>query len=250
MNKKVIYYDGRVVVLDEEGIERPIVYTDNYDKILVQENVIEECENIIKCLECESDKYKKFKLMKRLSAAYPFLMFTFVPPIMLTLMNKGAGVSNNEVVETMLGPMTTNELIGILSQFFIPVGVLGSLIKYNSCIKDDKSEDGVQVSLEFLRKYLTVQKEKLENLKMDTKDSNKEDGFKVFNVDDTKDLNILYHYRDLFFDLGYGLKRNYRHYEKTGMLPKKLDRVYTEEEKRMAKDYLEEMGKTLRKGRK
>ena len=57
--------------------------------------------------------------MERLSALYPFLMFTFVPPIMLTLMNKGAGISNNEVVETLLGPMTTNELIGILSQYFI-----------------------------------------------------------------------------------------------------------------------------------
>ena len=127
MNNKVIYYDGKIVVLDENGVERPIAYSDNYDKILVQENVIEECENIIRCLESESDKYKKFKLMERLSAAYPFLMFTFVPPIMLTLMSKGAGVSNNEVVETMLGPMTTNELIVELSKWFIPMGVIASL---------------------------------------------------------------------------------------------------------------------------
>ena len=37
-----------------------------------------------------------------------FLMFTFVPPIMLTLMNKGAGIANNEVVETMLGLIAEN----------------------------------------------------------------------------------------------------------------------------------------------
>ena len=250
MNKKVIYYDGKVVVLDENDIERPIVYSDNYYKILVQENVIEECENIIKCLECESDKYKKFKLMERLSSIYPFLMFTFVPPIMLTLMNKAAGVANNEVVETVLGPMTSNELFMYLSQYLVPIGGAVSLIKYNSCIKDDKSEVGVQVSLEFLKKYLNTQRGILESLNENTKDNNKEDGFKVFNVDDTKDLNALYRYRDLFFDLGYGLKRNYRHYEKTGMLPKKLDKTYSEEEKEKAKEYLEEQGKILRKGRK
>ena len=250
MNKKVIYYDGKVVVLNENGEERPIIYTDNYDKILVQENIIEECENIIKCLECESDKYKKFKLMERLSALYPFLMFTFVPPIMLTLMNKGAGISNNEVVETLLGPMTTNELIGILSQYFIPIGGLGSLIKYNSCIKDDRSENGTQVCLEFLRDYLTVQKEKLEDLKTDTTVNDREDGFKVFNINDTKDLNTLYRYRVLFFDLGYDLERNYMYYMTHGELPKKLEKIYGEEEKIKAKEYLEEKAKILRKGKK
>lgn len=245
MNKKVIYYDGRVVVLDENGAERPIVYTDNYYRILVQENVIEECENIIKCLECESDKYKKFKLMERLSAIYPFLMFTFVPPIMLTLMNKGAGICNNEVVETMLGTMTTNELIMILSKYFIPLGGIVSLFKYNSCIADDKSEDGIQVCLEFLRKYLNIQKEVLESLKMDAKDSNKEEGFKVFKVDDTKDLNMLYRYRDLFYDLGYELKRNCKCYQKTGNLIKKIESIYLEDEKIKAKEYLEEKRKKL-----
>lgn len=250
MNKKVIYYDGKAVVLNEIGEERPIIYTDNYDKILVQENIIEECENIIRCLEKESDKYKKFKLMERLSAAYPFLMFTLIPPIFLTLMNKGAGVSNTEVVGTMLGPMTTNELIVELSKWFIPMGGIASLIKYNSCIKDDKSENGVQVSLEFLRNYLTVQKEKLEDLKTDTTVNDREDGFKVFNINDTKDLNTLYRYRVLFFDLGYDLERNYMYYMTHGKLPEKFDRVYTEEEKEKAKEYLEEKGKILRKGRK
>lgn len=250
MNKKVIYYDGKVVVLNEIGEERPIIYTDNYDKILVQENIIEECENIIKCLECESDKYKRFKLMERLSAVYPFIAFTLFPPIFLTLMNKGAGVSNTEVVETLLGPMTTNELIWTLSQYFIPIGGLGSLIKYNSCLKDDRSEDGTQVCLEFLRKYLDTQKEILEKLKEEKKDINKEDGFKVYTVDDNKDLNVLYNYRDLFFDLGYNLRKNYMYYMTHGKLPEKLDRFYSEEVKETAKEYLEEMGKTLRKGRK
>lgn len=245
MNKKVIYYDGRVVVLDENGKERPMVYTDNYDKILIQENIIEECENIIRCLENESDKYKKFKLMERLSALYPFLAFAFIPPIMLTLMNQGAGISNNEVVETLLGPMTSNELIVELSKWFIPIGGISSLFKYNSCIADDKSEDGVQVCMEFLRKYLNIQKEVLESLKMDAKDSNKEEGFKVFNVDDTNDLNMLYRYRDLFYDLGYELKRNCKCYQKTGNLIKKIESIYSDEEKIKAKEYLEEKRKKL-----
>ena len=250
MNKKVIYYDGRVVVLDENGKERPIVYTDNYYKVLVQENVIEECENIIRCLENESDKYKRFKMMERLSTLHPLVGFAIIPPIFLTLMNNGAAVSNNEIVETVLGPMTTNELIIELSKWFIPVGGVGSLIRYNSCVKDGKSEDGVQTSLEFLRKYLEVQKQNLEALKEDTKTTDIESGFKVFNIDDTKDLDALYNYRDLFFDLGYGLKKNYRYYEKTGELPKKLDRNYNEEEKEKAKEYLEEKVKLLSKGRK
>ena len=250
MNKKIIYYDGKIVVLDENGKERQIVYTDNYYKILVQENIIEACENIIRSLESESDKYKRIKLMERLSVLYPFLAFTFIPPIFLTLMNNGAGISNNEVVDTMLGSMTTNELIMSLAKYFVPVGSLTSLTFYNRCVKDDKCEDGVQTSLEFLRKYLENQKEILESLKKDNSDSNKEDRFKVCNVDDSKDLKALYRYRDLFFDLGYGLKKNYRYYEKTGELPKKLSITYSKEENKVVKEYLEEKGKTLRKGSK
>ena len=250
MNKKVIYYDGKIIVLDEEGIERPMVYTNNFEKILVQENVIEECENIIRCLEKESDRYKKLKLMERLEVAYPFLAFTFFPPIFLTLMNKGDGISNTEVVETMLGQMTTNELIMTLSQYFIPLGLLGSLIHYNSYTVKEKDEVGNKVCLEFLRKYLTLQKEILQELKEDMNASNLETGFKVYNIDDNKFLNELYRYRDLFYDLGYTLKRNIKSYEKTGELSKKLDRSYSDEEKIKAKEYLEEKGKTLRKGRK
>jgi len=247
MNEKIIYYDGRVVVLDENGKERPIVYTDNYDKILVQENVIEECENIIRCLECTSDRYIKSRLMDKLSTLYPFLMCTFFPPIILTALNYGAGISNSKVVETLLGPMTTNELIMNLSRVLIPFGGFASLLGYNNCIEKDKSEEGIQSSLIFLKAYLIIQKETLEKLKEDKNAICMEDGFKSYKVDDGSELNKLYRYRDLFYDLGYNFRRNYMYFMTRGELPKKLERTYTDEEKEIAKKYLEEKVKTLSK---
>ena len=50
MNKKVIYYDGKVLVEDENGNEREVVSCDNIDDILVQENLIETIQNVINAL--------------------------------------------------------------------------------------------------------------------------------------------------------------------------------------------------------
>ena len=138
-------------------------------------------------------------------------------------------------------------LIMNLSRVLIPIGGFASLLGYDNSIEKEKSEDGIQLSLIFLKAYLIIQKENLEKLKEDKKANCVEDGFKSYKVDDGSELNKLYRYRDLFYDLGYNFRRNYMYYMTRGELPKKLDKTYTDEEKEIAKKYLEEKGKTLSK---
>ena len=50
MNKDYIYINENAIVTDDNGNQRVTEYYDNLDKVLVQENIIEEIEKrIVKC---------------------------------------------------------------------------------------------------------------------------------------------------------------------------------------------------------
>ena len=244
MNKKVIYYDGKVVVEDEDGEKRPIEYSDNYDDVLVKENVIEVTENIICCLENMSDDMDE-KSFNKISSIVPFIVGTFGPTAVLTLDNMLSGRSNLDIIETTLGPMSTNKLIISLTSIFAPISLAMSLSCYKCSINYDKNKIGEQFALQHLREYLETLKSELEVMKKEKTVSTACEGFKVYEVDDEKELDNLYRYRDLYYTLGYNGKKYYRYYERHQCLPKELERSYSEEERQIMFDYLKKEGPTL-----
>lgn len=59
MNREVIYSDGEVTVIDENGQQRQVEYSDNVCDILVQGNMIEIMELELQQLEKESESCRK-----------------------------------------------------------------------------------------------------------------------------------------------------------------------------------------------
>lgn len=65
MNKNYIINDGKVIVIDEDGNNKIVEYTDNINEVLAQENLVEYIENEIN--KYEYNKIQHERLKKRVS---------------------------------------------------------------------------------------------------------------------------------------------------------------------------------------
>lgn len=112
---------------------------------------------------------------------------------------------------------------------FILVGIcMDSLeyFKYKGLIKEEK---GLENELDFLRKQLSKEKEKLTNLKIVKSRNNESTEFRTVKVDDLDQLKSLRNYLKLHYDLGCNGEDYYRYYQ-IGILPEMLRKQYNEEE--------------------
>ena len=105
-------------------------------------------------------------------------------------------------------------------------------------------ENGINSELEYLKKQIVLEKQKLEELKKDKSRDKEDKRFRIVKVDDKPRLDILQSRLKLYYDLGYNGKKYYKYLLKR-KLDKKLKKYYNEEEIELAKEYLEEKGPTL-----
>ena len=82
-----MYYDGKVLVEDENGNEREVVSCDNIDDILVKENLIETIQNVINALEDSSSSFLKNRVRDILCIPMPVIETVLVPSIMMYMTN-------------------------------------------------------------------------------------------------------------------------------------------------------------------
>lgn len=248
MNKEYTYFDGKAIIRNENGNQPPIEYYDNLDAVLVQENVIETMEDRISFLEEESKKYKTDRkhyipvllpMCTLLAAIFPSVFAYWLGDVDVY----------TTTVDTVFGPMNEALLYTISTLPSLPLigGVEFSIYdKYKEGLKTGK---GINCELEFLKKQIMEEREKLVELKKDKTVSDDKKEFRVVEVNDLERLKTLRSLFSLYYNLGYHDEKLYDYYQK-GKLDSKLSECFNEEEIQAAKEYLEEKGPTLVKKRK
>lgn len=244
MNKEYTYIDGKVIIKDENGEQKPGEYYDNLDKVLVQENVIETMEDRIKVLETESEKYKKENKKRFIPIIFP--LFAIAPALMPVLLflfgDFGIFVTT---VETVFGVMNKALFYTILFSFlYLPLSVVALIQEYSEHKVSRKKAKGVTSELEFLRKQLVDEKQILDELKNDKTKNNENEEFRVVEVNDIDKLRMLKQFLELSYNLGYNEDKYFRYYQ-NGELENKLKKFCNEEEIQLANDYFQEKGPIL-----
>ena len=242
MNKEYSYYDGIAIVKDDKDNQKPVEYTDKLDDILVQENLIETIENDIKCLEKEKRKYK---IVKPKTFIPPFsiaciLSIMFLPAFMYYYFG-----------DTSIYIREVNTIFGaIKSSSFYQLGLTLGALPISLCIDalsiyDHKHflkrEKGIDQGLEFSRKQLEKEKEKLNELIQKQEKVKREENFALEKINDVEKLrefkNMLY----LYYNIGKNYEKYSKYYQQ-GILEEKLKKKYPPEEIEFSKEILKEQG--------
>ena len=250
MNKEYTYIDGKVIICDENGKQKPVEYYDKLDYVLVQENLIETMEDRIVELEKESKSYKKYNRKHYIPFTLPMvaLMTTIGVNIMFYYLTGTNPLTTS--VDSIFG--VTNEAVLLSSAFstvMLPFGALIEFGMYRQHKDSLKKEKGVNSELEFLQKQIVEEKQALEDLKKEKKRDEEDKEFRVVEVDDKQQLQALKSYLSLYFDLGYNVEKYFRYYQQS-KLDEKLRKYYTDRGLEVAKEYLKEKGPTLVKKKK
>lgn len=247
MNKEYTYFNGKAIIRNENGNQPPIEYYDNLDAVLVQENVIETMEDRISFLEEESKKYKTDR--KHYIPIFTLTMATIILASFFGLCSNMLTTMFTTTVDTVFGPMNEALFCAILTLPSLPLigGVEFSI--YDKYIEGLKKGKGINCELEFLKKQVMEEREKLIELKKDKTISDNKKEFRVVEVNDLERLKALRSLFSLYYNLGYYDEKLYDYYQK-GKLDSKLSECFNEEEIQAAKEYLEEKGPTLVKKRK
>lgn len=252
MNKEYIYVNGKIVVLNEEGMRTPIEYSDNLDDILVSENLIEEMESKQQELESNLKVEVASKKNNKMMAVMILAVFSLGSLIIPNLLTTAFGI--NEIIETIFGSMTFLTAMTIsMVPLFTFVGLLISSLPFTNYLISKKTINGLNSEIEFLSKRLSKEKERLINLQNE-KGKNKEEKIKQIDssmkVSDKEALEELKSYLQLYYDCGYNGEKYSRYYMK-GKLHNKLSRNYTDLGVRIIEEQIEEKGfqKTLRQSK-
>lgn len=237
MNKEYTYIDGKAIIRDENGNQKPIEYYDNLDKVLVQENVVETIEDRISHLEKAKQKYENCGIKKY----KPFILIFFALEVLIS-----PALAYFFLEATIKGSL----IFGLIcSCVMLPLGGLFEWINYNQLSEILKRKKGINSELVFLSEQLPKESEKLIELQKEKTTTKENKEFRVVEVDDKKALKELSTCSDLYFDLGYDMEKYYKYY-KQGKLDKELGQYYNNIGIDIAKNYLEEKGTTLVKKRK
>ena len=240
MNEWYTYIDGKVIISDEKGNHTQSEYYDNLDKVLVQQNIIEEMENKIKELTQEREKYK----IKH----FPYLSLTIGTVVVATPLLLWSLTGTNPYLldfETVYGSFNlVSFLTAINGAWALPIGSSLSLYDYSNYKNKIKKVNGINSELEFLKLQVEREKETLISLQSNKTRNNEKIECKSVQVDDLQQLKMLKKHLELYYDLGYNEDR-YRRYYQHQNLDKKLERLYSESEIVLAKEYFKEKENVL-----
>ena len=225
MNKEYTYIDGKVIVRDSEGNQKQSEYYDNLESVLIQENIIEKMKIKIDELEEQISKIKKDKPQKYRPAYTFLLLFASLVAFAFVYLLFG----NMGLKEVLANKLTRLFLFVPIPLLFALEGIcMDSLeyFKYKELIKEEK---GLENELDFIRRQLSKEKERLTNLKIVKSRNNESNEFRTVKLDAIEELKTLRKYLKLHYDLGCNGEDYYRYYQ-IGILPEMLRKQYNEEE--------------------
>ena len=229
MNKEYTYIDGKVIISDENNYKTQDEYYDNLDEVLVKENLIETMEEKIQKLDEESQFYKQNNRKYYIPIIFPVIvsLSTIVTPTLIKLFMSDAIVISIPIAIC-----------------FLPLGAGTEFYRYKCYKKSLKEEKGINSELNFLKKQIKKEKEKLESLKQERTRKKEKTDFRVVKVNDLQQLENLKNYLQLYYDLGYNYKKYYKYFKKD-KLAKKLEKDYTSRGIQLAMKYMENKDKSL-----
>lgn len=245
MNKNYIINDGKVIVIDEDGNNKIVEYTDNINEVLAQENLVEYIENEIQKYEYNKKEHER---LKKEFPKYFKKHDVYIPKFIIT------GILLHLIMGIIGG-------IGNIENFLMPL--LGSLVLTESfvCIPFEgimysKYKDGTRKTLmkeieyEELKKTLVKEKEKLEELRTVKEKNLSINELKTENVNDKEKLNELLDKLYLYRCLSDNIKYYYKRYENDKLESYFNDHNFSIEQMSLISSFLEEHGKELVKTKK
>jgi len=241
MNKKYIYINGKVIVIEENGNKKLIEATDNIEEVLIQENFVETIEDEINKIEVESNKYNKNKNREKAKIIAPIILSILLPIITIPTTFAIIGLGNNVLatfVNSVSGEMIALITAAITGMSIIPGMLLTGYLKSNYKI-EEKEEKGRQKILESLKKGLKVAKEDLLKLKNNKTNNKKIQNSSIKKIDNKIYQKELEEHIDFCYDLGYNEEKYTKHYQKHGDLPKAAQKRHNEGYQNLMKEYLE-----------
>ena len=227
MNKEYICEGSYAVVTDEFGDKKQMEYSENIEEILVQENLIEQMEIELRTIiyARRHNNNISFKLLTK------SLIVLLAIPLILVIFPLILGFINLNMIS----------LIELLSGILIP-GYLGFFLiyEYNNTNKTNK---GYENQIEFLKKQISLEQEKLNELKQNKAKKQKVAVSK--RVNDIEELKKLKELLLVYYNCGYYSDR-YSKYLERGKLRTKLSKTFSEEQIDLTIKHLEGKGKVLK----
>ena len=229
MNREYINIGNSFIVRDDNDNQRIIKSINNIDEILIQENVIELIENKLINLENRNRILSNgIKEDKKWSKVY--FIISIITFLITSLISNG--LVNSFATSRLMSSIVTCLLSFAITMLPFSIGIQ-SLNSYKRYLKE---KDGINSELTFLNKKLTIEKEKLNELKEEyqiTKDSVKD--VSIIKVDDKK-INDINNECLLYYDCGINKDKYYKYLE-MNILDKKLSKKYNFEEIEKVKEY-------------
>ena len=221
MNKKYVYVNGKVTIIDDTGDKRQEDYYDNIDMVLVKENVIERIYKQIDELEIKEEQYKKsrgnklFCLIPLLGVSIASLLGPLLAMSMITGENLTSLVLDSGYSDYILSITLKIFPIGL---FFGTIMTVFEYVQHHKWIKEEK---GISSQLDYLREQLEIEKDNLKVLQNDKNKIKEEKLAKIVKVNDIEELKRMRSELEQYYELGYNSDKYYRYY-KNGELVDKL----------------------------
>lgn len=200
MNRQYTYIDGKVVIEDENGIQRQEEYYDNLDEALVQENVIEESEKRLKKLQKEISEFKDKKYIP-----YP-LIASFIAIVLTPLITAAFSSVNpfTEQIGTIIGNMNlASFMTTIMASWLAPVGLVLNYFERKKHEHRKKSNNGKKKEVKYLQYQLGIDKKKLAELKSKRTKKYENKELHKMVIDDSREMDALDTILEVYFDQGY-----------------------------------------------
>lgn len=239
MNKAYNFINDKAIVIDENGNCTQTEYYDNLHNVLVEENLIETIEKEIENLKDQKTNINSSKSIKKYIPLASILVF-------LTILILPMFIGGNSIfINSIFGKVNLLSFTKIfLGTFFIPIALTYDYMIYSAINQKIKTSTSIDYKIDYLNKKLVEERQKLDELKNNKINTEKDSTLKFAKVNDVEKLKQLKHYLELYGYLGYDTKKLYKYLEK-GNLEKKLSKYCDNEDIELAKIFLEEKGPKL-----
>jgi len=246
MNKEYIYKNGKCIIVDEEGNETEVNYTNNIEEILVLENQVEELERILKNIMIESKYNEGFLKDSKKKIITPVLWASIITVVMSAILLMCFGdlsVSNFCFHTSMFAHLFGNLKMGIFlsvvgGSFSMLTGALLSRFAYSDHKHAKNNAKAYKITIKKIEYKLDLLKSKIKELKNGF-DKENQDVTIVKKVNDKEALENLRSYLQVCFDCGFNEDKFNKYYQ-SGTLFKKLGNHYTEDGLAIIEEYCKE----------
>lgn len=161
MNKNYVIGANKAIVTEKENLEM-IDYTDNFEEVLEQENIIETIKNKIEQNKNNGKKLNERLRIKRTENAVDIALLAVAIIVLFGSRLLLKDILTNSLFVNVFVSKLISQVVGVFTIAFITGKIIGE-IKVQRELK--KTIKGIEKELEFLNEKLPEEKQKLEDLK-------------------------------------------------------------------------------------